>query len=398
MLKIFISYKRSDYNIVYPLICEIKEKTGAECWFDLTKIETSAQFASVICNAIDEADVFVFMHSVSHMGIDFQNDWTIRELNYAMSKKKRIVLVKLDDTPLENMLLMFFSGSNNVQITDSFQKNKLFMDLCRWSDENISSTQKEDSDTNISITTNTKTHTGVFVKRYIWLLIVAICIIVFGFYIYFFKDIESSTSESVPTVQVSAGIDRVNGFECVDLGLPSGLRWARCNVGAAEPWEYGDFFAWGETQSKGDYNERNHIYSQAEGDLIKYNTECESLEPEDDAASVNMGKLWRMPTKNEVAELVEYGTWERAECNGVLGEKVTGPNGNSIFIPYAGFKYLKEYREAGKSLSFWTSTLKEMHPERAYYIYSGMSGDKDVTHEIFDIGRYLGTTIRAVTD
>lgn len=386
MFSIFISYKRSDHDLVRRYIREIEAETGAECWFDLAKIETSEQFATVICNAIDQADVFLFMHSASHVGIDFQSDWTIRELNYAMAKKKRIVLVKMDDTPLENMFLMLFGGTNNIQITDPLQKQKLFSDLRYWA---AGSSKIPESP---SLTTKKNGQK----RKFLWIFVVLVCIlaVILGV-------ILGKKEPGFPSVTVSSGVDKINGFEYVDLGLPSGLKWARCNVGASEPWEYGNFYAWGEVTPKNGYFSSNLKYYQETGEsfvLLKYNDGAYSLGTEDDAASVNMGKSWRLPTKAEAEELAQNCRWERAQLNGVRGEKVTGKNGNSIFFPYAGFKYLDEYREEGLSLSFWTSTISSSHPERAYYLYSGISGTEDVFHMIYEITRYPGTTIRGVTE
>ena len=91
-------------------------------------IESSAKFASVICRAIDKADVVLFMHSSVHLSIDFENDWTIKELNYAQIKKKRVVLVKLDNAPLDNIFLMEYGSKNNIDSQDPVQVQKLMND------------------------------------------------------------------------------------------------------------------------------------------------------------------------------------------------------------------------------------------------------------------------------
>lgn len=133
--------------------------------------------------------------------------------------------------------------------------------------------------------------------------------------------------------------------EYVDLGLPSGLLWATKNVGANRPEESGDYFAWGETSPKGEYSWATYKYANgSETSLTKYcNSESygnvdnkETLDLEDDAATVNLGKTWRTPTLNEIQELREYCSWSRTTINGVNGCKATGPNGNSIFIPSCG--------------------------------------------------------------
>ncbi len=150
--------------------------------------------------------------------------------------------------------------------------------------------------------------------------------------------------------------DPYNNHEFVDLGLPSGLKWATCNVGATKPEEPGDYFAWGEVEpyyepgyapsddpvwkpgKEGGYIWDNYKYLDKEkGILTKYTDEdgLTKLLPEDDAATYNWGTPWRMPTSDEWQELLD-------QCSCVIDEAkagltVTGPNGNSIFLPFTGY-------------------------------------------------------------
>ena len=132
MAQIFISYKRTDKDKVFPLVKSIENELGCKCWVDLDGIESSVQFASVICIAIDKSDVVLFMHSSIHLTIDFETDWTVKELTYAQMKKKRVVLVKLDDTPLDNIFLMEYGSKNNIDSRDPLQFEKLLNDLRSW--------------------------------------------------------------------------------------------------------------------------------------------------------------------------------------------------------------------------------------------------------------------------
>ena len=132
MAQIFISYKRLNKDKVFSLVSKIENALGCKCWVDLDGIESSAQFASVICRAIDQADVLLFMHSSVHLSIDFENDWTIKELNYAQIKKKRVVLVKLDNAPLDNIFLMEYGSKNNIDSQDPVQIQKLMNDFKTW--------------------------------------------------------------------------------------------------------------------------------------------------------------------------------------------------------------------------------------------------------------------------
>ena len=133
----------------------------------------------------------------------------------------------------------------------------------------------------------------------------------------------------------------INGHEYVDLGLPSRLLWATCNVGATSPAAHGDYFAWGETETKDTYSKDNsETYELAISDLQEqgYIDENGNLTPEHDAARVNWGGSWRMPTKAEQEELSTQCTWTKTTQDGVSGYNVEGPNGNSIFLPAAGYR------------------------------------------------------------
>ena len=132
MARIFVSYKRKNKEQVFQIVKYIESQLGEKCWVDLDGIESSSQFGSIICKAIDNAEVVLFMHSSVHLSIDFENDWTIKELNYAQAKKKRVVLVKLDDSRLDNVFLLNYGTKNNIDSCDSSQLKKLVSDLKSW--------------------------------------------------------------------------------------------------------------------------------------------------------------------------------------------------------------------------------------------------------------------------
>ena len=158
----------------------------------------------------------------------------------------------------------------------------------------------------------------------------------------------------------------LNGHEWIDLGLPSGTKWATCNVGASSSEEYGDYFAWGETETKDDYFISYYKYCQ--GNNHSYTKYCVSseygtvdnkteLEPEDDAATVNWGDGWRMPSVEQQSELLDinytYSMW--TTVNGVNGYRITSKiNGNSIFLPsagaYTGFHLIRFGKYMSRSL------------------------------------------------
>lgn len=127
--------------------------------------------------------------------------------------------------------------------------------------------------------------------------------------------------------------------EAVDLGLS--VKWATCNVGADSPEEYGDYYAWGETEVKSEYSWETYKWSNDSADSFTKYCQADNkiiLDSEDDVAHVKWGGNWRMPTMDEVNELCDKCTWEWTTVNGVAGQLVTGPNGNSIFLPAAGLR------------------------------------------------------------
>ena len=123
----------------------------------------------------------------------------------------------------------------------------------------------------------------------------------------------------------------INGYEYVDLGLPSGLKWATCNVGANSPEEYGDYYAWGELEVKSAYTDVNSLtYHKDYSDI--------SGNPAYDVARAKWGSSWRMPTEAEFKELIDNCKWEWTIREGKKGYNVIGSKGNSIFLPAAGYR------------------------------------------------------------
>ena len=153
-------------------------------------------------------------------------------------------------------------------------------------------------------------------------------------------------------------------YEAVDLGLS--VKWATFNVGATKPEEYGGYYAWGETEEKEDYSLDTYKWCKGSEDtMTKYCTDSSYgtvdnktvLDPEDDVAHVKWGGDWRMPTDEEQDELHNNCTWEWTVLNGVNGYKVTGPNGNNIFLPAAGYRDGTDVNDRGCYGSYWSDSL-----------------------------------------
>ena len=178
----------------------------------------------------------------------------------------------------------------------------------------------------------------------------------------------------------------IAGHDYVDLGLPSGLKWATCNVGASKPHNYGNYYAWGETTTKSEYTEENSVtYGQQISDFSGNATY--------DAARANWGSTWRMPTKAEMQELDNNCTWTWTTQNGVNCYEVTGPNGNSIFLPAAGWCYGSARDDVGADGLYWSSTPHESDTNFAYFLgfYSGY-------RSVNWAPRSDGFTVRPVSD
>ncbi len=138
----------------------------------------------------------------------------------------------------------------------------------------------------------------------------------------------------------------INGHEYVDLGLPSGTKWATCNIGATTPEGLGEYFAWGETKPKSKYTEDNCPTYQKDDTWLRKNGYIDAsgnLTMSHDAARQYWGGTWRMPTKAEIEELIKNTTTKWIMRNGVSGKLVTSKrNGKSIFLPAAGSKFGEE--------------------------------------------------------
>ena len=212
--------------------------------------------------------------------------------------------------------------------------------------------------------------------------------------------------KEVNIADVNALIDMilnpVKEHEWVDLGLPSGTLWATMNVGANSPEDYGAYYAWGETAPKDEYFGDNYKwYNQREPLMIsKYNTSNNygtvdnkiELDPADDAAYLNWGSSWRMPTKEQQDELVKKCTWQWTTRNGVNGSLVTGPNGNTLFLPANGYRYKNSLYSAGSRGYYWSRTLDSNNPSFAFFMTFNSESGSWLNNNY----RYWGRCVRAV--
>lgn len=192
--------------------------------------------------------------------------------------------------------------------------------------------------------------------------------------------------------------------EYVDLGLPSGTLWATCNLGADVPEDFGDYYSWGELEPKEVYDWSCYRYGDfvdERYELTKYCTDSNYgqdgfvdniilLEPEDDVVQALWGTDWRMPNRDEWEELILNTTSYRAELNGVEGWLFTASNGNSLFLPAAGYWWNGEHNE-GLGL-YWSRLINKEFPYRTW----GIHFNWDQCHICGSSDRCRGQSVRAV--
>ena len=182
----------------------------------------------------------------------------------------------------------------------------------------------------------------------------------------------------------------VSAQKAVDLGLPSGTLWADRNVGASSPGDYGGYYAWGETSTKSDYSWSTYTHCDGSDDIC-HNIGSNIAGTRYDVARQKWGGGWKMPTKSQWEELLYECRWIWTTQGGHSGYKVTGPNGNSIFLPAAGGRDGTSSYYVGSRGLYWSATLYTLHCAWDLYFSSGTDGT-------FYRDRYIGRTVRPVTE
>ena len=217
------------------------------------------------------------------------------------------------------------------------------------------------------------------------------------------KELLAELSTYLSENQITQNINQHNGHDYVDLGLS--VKWATCNVGATKPEDFGDYFAWGETEPKSTYNWSTYKWCNGSDETLtkycnkkkyghkKFVDNKTTLELSDDAAHANWGGSWRMPTNAEITELKNNCTWTWTTQNGVNGYKVTSKkNGNSIFLPAAGYRGGSSLYDAGIYGNYWSSSLFTDNPGLAWDV----SFDSSFVLRGIISSRCLGHSVRPV--
>lgn len=196
-----------------------------------------------------------------------------------------------------------------------------------------------------------------------------------------------------------------NGYEYVDLGLS--VKWATCNIGAKNPEDYGDYFAWGEVESKNIYNWSTYKYCNGSyNSMTKYCNKCSYgkngfidnktiLALTDDVATVNWGGAWRMPTESEIKELIDNCVWSWTKEKGVYGYRVisliSGYSDCSIFLPAAGFMDGETLYGVNLCGFYWSNSFFADRPNNVSFM--GFSSDNVGWNGNY---RYYGKSVRPV--
>ena len=210
-----------------------------------------------------------------------------------------------------------------------------------------------------------------------------------GTFTFGFEDQSYDISISQPQLDTDLGnaTGQFNGHDYVDLGLS--VMWATCNVGASSPSEYGDYYAWGETETKVTYTQDNcERYNEDIGDIsgnIRY-----------DVAASNWGDGWRLPTRAELEELADMCDWVWCRNEYSWGYLVIGPNGNKIFLPAAGNYFYQKHYNAGEMGNYWSSTPDDSRTSAYDIFFHTQNGYENLY--VGEITRYYGQSVRPVTD
>lgn len=389
--RIFISYKRSDRKKVFDLKAEIETYTGEKCWIDLDGIESDAQFKNVIINAIKDCEVVLFMYSKAHSQItDFEKDWTVRELNFAASKNKRIVFVNIDGSPLTDEFSFDYGLKQQVDGQSPEAIARLIADLKKWLKPILNGNNERGQANILNIPQNTDSiimvqdgnkvierifangkevsnkelegktserrkktfNFSIFGKRKgcivaVSILASAFLLVIPSFWIFKTSNRPSDITLSPPHGNSNSGHNNLSKEQLigVDLGLPSGTLWANMNVGAESVSDFGELFSWGESKQKNDYAEYNYVKE----------TKNKTLKGRHDAAYTILGPEWQTPSVNDFNELIDNCNWYWTSHNGHNGYEVKGRNGNSIFLPASGWIHTDSVEYRNEYGYYWTS-------------------------------------------
>ena len=378
---VFISYSTKD-KAVADAVCAALESNGVNCWIAPRNIEPGTPYAREIINGIKETGLFLLLvftsnsnmseHVINEVDIAFNANKEIipfmvedvpmnPELNYYLSRKQWFVAYPDYGTKLDDFADIVFSRLGCERLNANEEERK---EEARKEAERLAAEQKRREEADRKAKEEAK------------------------------RKEEKERRRKEEYVKTHGAI---NGHEYVDMGLS--VKWATCNVGASKPEDYGDYYAWGETEVKGDYSESNYAYCKRSFRRTKYDSLGGNIAgTEFDVARKKWGSTWRLPTHAEQDELINNCTLTWTRQNGVNGYKVTSKkNGNSIFLPAAGYRRGTYLDGSGSYGDYWLGSLDESLSRRF------RSGANFLCFNSGDYGwgydnRYYGFSVRPVSE
>lgn len=391
MLKVFISYKWVDKDKVYPLVKWLESELGIEVWIDWTGVRSEEIFTAVIEKAIRDCKVFIFMYSKAHEVIEDPNDnWPYREISYASTIKKSIMFVELESCVLAGLYRLKFPDRQVRHANNSQEMDELVKDVRRLlhlPQPNTIPPKTDDKKNKGDVNWLVKRLLR-FEKPLLYVFVLAAFIsVLFGLYNIFLN--RDNTSDFVSEM---FSCPDENHPHLIDLGLPSGTKWACCNVGADKPEAYGVYYAWGETEKKDYYDWGTYIHCDS-SNYTCHDLGSDIAGTQYDVAHVKWGGSWVMPSYDQIEELVNNSSYKWTTMNGVKGGQFTGPSGGTIFLPATGIRYVDGVSVTGSKGLCWSSTQDLSGSYGAY----GLRFDLDNAGWIYSSGRIYGRTVRPVS-
>ena len=346
---VFISYSSKDQKVAEG-ICGFLESNSYRCFVAYRDIARGVVWAGAIANAIDESRMMVVVFS-NAFNLSTQTD---REIELAAENNIPILTYRITEDKFTGAKKYYLKNLNWI---DAFPNPEDYFGHLM---ENVVKLIN-DKDT---IQTRRSSH----------------------------KDCLSEVNHPLSSPKENS----VHNINYVDLGLPSGTLWATKNIGADNPEDYGDYFAWGETKPKSIYSWNTYKWYKTKfllPKMKKYGTvdNRSELEFEDDAAYVNWGSEWCLPSLEQIKELKEQCKWEWTNYKGKNGCKVTGPNGNTLFLPAAGYRSGTSLKNVGKTGGYWQRSIHSTFSSNAYFL-TFRSGSIEWDGDF----RFYGSSIRPV--
>lgn len=341
---VFISYSRKDTEIANQ-ICKAFDEVGITYFIDRQGISGGFEFPTVLAEAIVNCKIFLYIASQN----SYESRFTQSEITFAFNEKPKgsILPYIIDGSTMPPALRFVFSNINWRRLEEHPINTVLVDDLLNLLGKKRMPKQNPQQ----------KKHA---------------------------TSIETSNKAPTPS-----STNKHKDHKYVDLGLS--VKWATCNVGASSPEDYGDYFAWGETETKEVYIETTYMPAKKILGIKCYIDTSKNISgTQYDAAHAKWGGNWRMPTFNEIKELKEKCSWRWTEINGVYGYLVIGSTGNSIFLPAAGYRVGKDTDWRGTIGYYWSAPLHEYDTKSTLFNFGGMPWRS------CNDCRYIGRPIRPV--